>query len=113
MLAELLFEEAVHHLRAELEPTLQLETHGSNGVVVEIGVGWGLALVVKVFFDHVVHLGVIASRDTAYDDLRHVIVAHHCIGMVGDVRIVAVATRVVVHGVGDDALRAVGVVVAK
>ena len=63
--AELQFPESVHHFGAELEPTLQLESHGSDGVVVEVGVGGRRALVIKVFLDHVVHFLVIASCDTA------------------------------------------------
>ena len=113
MLAEFIFPEAVHHLGTELEPTLQLESHGGDGMVVEVGVGRRRALVVEVFLDHVVHLVVVASRDAAYDDLGHGIVAQHRIGVVRDVRIVAVAARMVVHGVGYDALCAVGVMVAQ
>ena len=110
--SELQFPESVHHFGAELEPSLQLESHGSDGVVVEVGVGRRCAFVIKVFFDHVVHLLVIASRDTAYDDLGHVVVAHHRIDVIGYVGVVAVATWVVVHGVGYDALCAISVVVA-
>ena len=113
MLAEFVFHETVHHLRAKLEPTLQLESHGGDGVVIEIGVGGGLALIVKVFLDHVVQLVVVASRDAPYDDFGHVVAAHHRVGVVGDIRIVAVAARMVIQRVGNHAFGAVSVVVAQ
>ena len=40
------------------------------------------------------------------------VVAHHRIDMIGDIGVVAIATWMVVHGVGHDALGAIGVVVA-
>ena len=64
LFAEFVSPETIYYLRAKLEPTLQLESHGSDRVVVEVGVNGRLTLIVEVFFDHVVHLFVVASRDT-------------------------------------------------
>ena len=96
-----------------MEPTLQLESHGGDRTVIEVGVGGRPALVVQVFLDHVVHFIVVASRDAAQDDLRHLVSAHHGIRMVGDIGVVTVAARVVVHGERNYALGGVGVVVAQ
>ena len=113
VLAKFVFPETVHDFRAKLEPAFQLESHGSDGLVVEVGIGGRLAFVVEVFLNHVIHLVVVASRDARHNDFGHVAIVHHRIGMVGDIGIIAVATRMVVHRVGDDALGAVRVVVAQ
>ena len=107
-----MFPESVNHLGAQLEPALQLEAHCRDGIVVEIRIGGRGTLVVQVFLDDMIHLVVVASCDTTNGDVRQVVVVHVGIFVVGDVGIVALVW-VVVHGIGDDALGAVGVVVAK
>ena len=113
VLAEFVGPKAVYHLGAKLEPTLQLESHRCDGLVVEVGIGGRLSLIIKVFLDDMVHFFGGSSRDAAQNDVGHVVIAHHGIDMVGNVRVVAVAARVVVHRVGNDALGAVAAVVAK
>ena len=108
-----MFPKTVDHFWAKLEPALQLETHGGYRLVIEIRIGGRGTLVVEVLFDHVVQLVVVASRNTSDDDIRHHVVAHDGIGVVGDVRVVAVAARVVVHGEWNNALVRVAVMIAK
>ena len=81
-------------------------------MVIEIRIGGRPALIVKVFLDHTVHLVVVTARDTPYYDVRHLVIAHHGIGVVGDIWVVTVAAWVVVHRVRNHTLGGVGVVVA-